>query len=76
VEEHVRRISTSIVQALLELGLEKVPACQVLGGGELVAATKKRPDREASYKKGERHGHSRHHGGSCTEHRIGRRSAR
>jgi hypothetical protein len=51
VEEHMRRSSASTVQALLELGPEKVPACQVLGGGELVAATKKRPGREASYKK-------------------------
>ena len=33
---------------LLELGPEEVPARQVHGGGELVAATKKRPGREAS----------------------------
>jgi hypothetical protein len=36
---------------LLELGPEEVPAWQVHGGGELVTVTKKRPGREASYKK-------------------------
>ena len=36
---------------LLELGPEEVPARQVHGGGELVAVTKKRPGREASYRK-------------------------